>query len=78
MSSQPAGTRPTASNFWKNTTKVKTSQFSKILIPSVYFFGDKTFKGGNDYEIFEAERTKGNTVTSPDDTKTQCTKLFMS
>jgi len=44
----------------------------------VYFFGDKTLKGGNDYEIFEAERTNGNTVTSPDDTKTQCTKLFMS
>merc|ERR1712037_1095088 len=43
----------------------------------VYFFGDKTFKGGNNYEIFEAERTKGNTVTSPDDTKAQCTKLFM-
>ena len=58
--------------------KVKYNQFYQILIRSVYFFGDKTFKGGNDYEIFEAERTKGNTVTSPDDTKTQCTKLFMS
>ena len=51
--------------------------FSSSIL-SVYFFGDKTFKGGNDYEIFEAERTKGNTVTSPDDTKAQCTKLFMS
>jgi len=44
----------------------------------VYFFGDKTYQGGNDYEIFEAERTKGNTVTSPEDTKTQCTKIFMT
>jgi len=44
----------------------------------VHFFGDKTFEGGNDYEIFSAERTIGHTVTSPDDTKEQCTKLFMS
>jgi phosphomannomutase len=44
----------------------------------IHFFGDKTFKGGNDYEIFSHERTIGHTVTSPDDTKEQCTKLFMS
>lgn len=44
----------------------------------IHFFGDKTFEGGNDYEIFTAERTIGHTVTSPDDTKEQCTKLFMS
>mmetsp|Transcript_16305 Transcript_16305/g.29575 ORF Transcript_16305/g.29575 Transcript_16305/m.29575 type:complete len:260 (-) Transcript_16305:183-962(-) len=44
----------------------------------VHFFGDKTFEGGNDYEIFMAERTIGHTVTSPEDTKEQCTKLFMS
>jgi len=44
----------------------------------IHFFGDKTFAGGNDYEIFTHERTKGHTVTSPDDTMEQCTKLFMS
>lgn len=43
----------------------------------IHFFGDKTFKGGNDYEIFSHERTIGHTVTSPEDTKEQCTKLFM-
>lgn len=43
----------------------------------IHFFGDKTFKGGNDYEIFAHERTIGHTVTSPDDTREQCTKLFM-
>jgi len=43
----------------------------------IHFFGDKTFVGGNDYEIFTSERTKGHTVTSPDDTMEQCTKLFM-
>ena len=44
----------------------------------IHFFGDKTFEGGNDYEIFTSERTIGHTVTSPEDTKDQCTKLFMS
>jgi phosphomannomutase len=44
----------------------------------VHFFGDKTFVGGNDFEIFAHERTIGHTVTSPEDTKEQCTKLFMS
>ncbi|KAL3777943.1 hypothetical protein ACHAW5_008346 [Stephanodiscus triporus] len=44
----------------------------------IHFFGDKTFEGGNDFEIFTSERTIGHTVTSPEDTKEQCTKLFMS
>jgi phosphomannomutase len=44
----------------------------------VHFFGDKTFEGGNDYEIFSHERTIGHTVTSPEETKAICTKLFMS
>jgi HAD-superfamily hydrolase, subfamily IIB len=43
----------------------------------IHFFGDKTFEGGNDYEIFMHPRTIGHTVTSPDDTREQCTKLFM-
>jgi len=45
---------------------------------TIHFFGDKTFKGGNDYEIFSHERTIGHTVTSPADTKEQCTKLFIT
>jgi phosphomannomutase len=44
----------------------------------VHFFGDKTMVGGNDHEIFAHERTIGHTVTSPHDTKEQCTKLFLS
>ncbi|CAM6101553.1 unnamed protein product [Calypogeia fissa] len=43
----------------------------------IHFFGDKTFKGGNDYEIFESEKTIGHTVTSPEDTRSQCKKLFL-
>jgi phosphomannomutase len=42
----------------------------------IHFFGDKTFKGGNDYELFIHPRIKGHTVTSPDDTMTQCKELF--
>lgn len=34
-------------------------------------------QGGNDYEIFMSEKTKGHTVTSPVDTVQQCTELFI-
>jgi len=44
----------------------------------IHFFGDKTFEGGNDYEIFKSEKTVGHTVTSYNDTMDQCKKLFMS
>ena len=27
----------------------------------IHFFGDKTYKGGNDYEIYESKRTVGHT-----------------
>jgi len=52
---------------------LKESDFDEI-----HFFGDKTFLGGNDYEIFSSERTIGHTVTSPEDTIAQLTKLFLS
>ena len=37
-------------------------------INDIHFFGDKTFVGGNDYEIFTDKRVHGYTVKSPDDT----------
>ena len=43
----------------------------------IHFFGDKTMKGGNDYEIFNDDRTIGHTVASPEDTKAQVTELLM-
>ena len=43
---------------------------------TVHFFGDKTFEGGNDYEIYEHERTEGHSVTSPEDTIRQLNGLF--
>ena len=44
----------------------------------IHFFGDKTYKGGNDHEIFESAKTIGHTVTSPEDTHKQCTGIFFS
>lgn len=43
----------------------------------VHFFGDKTYEGGNDFEIFSSEKTIGHTVTSPDDTRAQTAALFL-
>ncbi|KAI3403834.1 PMM1 [Candida oxycetoniae] len=34
----------------------------------IHFFGDKAYKGGNDYEIYEDPRTIGHAVKSPEDT----------
>ena len=50
---------------------VENEGFSEI-----HFFGDKTSKGGNDYEIYEDERTIGHSVTSPEHTKQICKDLF--
>ncbi|GMP61539.1 hypothetical protein CsSME_00023967 [Camellia sinensis var. sinensis] len=44
----------------------------------IHFFGDKTYKGGNDFEIYDSARTVGHTVTSPEDTMKQCTTLFLT
>lgn len=43
---------------------------------TIHFFGDKTYKGGNDYEIFTDPRTIGHSVADPDDTLVQVNKLF--
>lgn len=42
----------------------------------IHFFGDKTAKGGNDYEIYIDDRTIGHSVTSPDDTVRILKELF--
>lgn len=43
---------------------------------TIHFFGDKTYEGGNDYEIFEDPRTKGHSVTKPEDTIEELKRLF--
>ncbi|KAH6666598.1 eukaryotic phosphomannomutase [Halenospora varia] len=47
-----------------------------INYTTIHFFGDKTMKGGNDYEIFEDPRTIGHTVRNPDDTIAELKKMF--
>jgi len=46
-------------------------------IKEVHFFGDKTYKGGNDYEIYTSPKTVGYSVKSPADTISICTELFL-
>uniref|UniRef100_A0A8C6Y7H8 Phosphomannomutase n=1 Tax=Naja naja TaxID=35670 RepID=A0A8C6Y7H8_NAJNA len=42
----------------------------------IYFFGDKTMPGGNDYEIYTDPRTVGHSVSSPEQTREICEALF--
>jgi phosphomannomutase len=63
-------------NGWDKTYALglveKEGQFTDI-----HFFGDKTFKGGNDYEIYEDPRTTGHAVSSPADTMRIINELFL-
>jgi len=61
-------------NGWDKTyclTHLKNEDFTKI-----HFFGDKTHKGGNDYEIFTHPNVIGHAVKSPDDTTRIVKELF--
>ncbi|RKO95968.1 phosphomannomutase [Caulochytrium protostelioides] len=42
----------------------------------IHFFGDKTFKGGNDYEIYEHDQVIGHSVQCPEDTMKILRELF--
>ncbi|CDZ96657.1 phosphomannomutase pmm1 [Phaffia rhodozyma] len=59
----------------------KTYALTQYVIPEgfteVHFFGDKTYKGGNDYEIYTDERTIGHDVTCPEDTIKLLNELFL-
>ncbi len=44
----------------------------------IHFFGDKTYEGGNDHEIFTCDKVIGHTVTSPEDTMAQCRALWFN
>ncbi|RCK60618.1 Phosphomannomutase [Candida viswanathii] len=43
---------------------------------NIHFFGDKSYKGGNDYEIYNDPRTIGHAVDSPDDTIRILNEIF--
>lgn len=50
--------------------------FSGVDYTTIHFFGDKTHKGGNDYEIYIDDRTVGHAVENPEDTIRQLKDLF--
>ncbi|KAF7798579.1 hypothetical protein EIP86_009801 [Pleurotus ostreatoroseus] len=61
-------------NGWDKTyclRHVADEQFEEI-----HFFGDKTYPGGNDHEIFSDPRTIGHTVENPEDTLRQLREMF--
>ena len=43
---------------------------------TILFFGDKTDKGGNDYEIYTHPKVKGYSVKNPDETMKILKELF--
>ncbi|KAI1103344.1 eukaryotic phosphomannomutase [Jackrogersella minutella] len=47
-----------------------------IRYETVHFFGDKTDKGGNDYEIYVDPRTLGHSVKNPEDCLRQIKEAF--
>lgn len=53
-------------------------RFVKPDFDEIHFFGDKTFEGGNDYEIFVSPDTIGHTVTGPEDTLKQIREIFFA
>lgn len=66
---------------WDKTYCLKHVENDKNLpngvdFTTIHFFGDKTFKGGNDWEIYSDTRTVGHAVNNPDDTIAELKKLF--
>ena len=61
-------------NGWDKTYCLKYLDESEF--DEIYFFGDKTFEGGNDYEIYNHNRIKGFSTKGPEDTIKQCSELF--
>ncbi|KAI4288866.1 MAG: hypothetical protein L6R35_001868 [Caloplaca aegaea] len=54
----------------------REKKISGVDYKTIHFFGDKTSKGGNDYEIYEDERTVGHSVRNPEDTMKELKKMF--
>ncbi|KAA6421918.1 hypothetical protein WJX79_004011 [Trebouxia sp. C0005] len=53
-------------------------QYVEKEYDEIHFFGDKTYEGGNDYEIYQSPKTIGHAVNSPIDTIGQCRELFIN
>jgi phosphomannomutase len=62
--------------FPKGWDKTYSLQFVEHKYDQIYFFGDKTMTGGNDYEIYNDKRVIGNSVITYNDTIHLLKKLF--
>jgi phosphomannomutase len=63
--------------FPRGWDKTYCLRFIEDKYDTIYFFGDKTYEGGNDYEIFKDSRTVGYTVINPDNTIQYLKDLFI-
>lgn len=61
---------------WDKTYSIQ--HLEKEGIRNIYFFGDMTKEGGNDFEIYSDKRVHGTTVTSPEDTIEKVKKTLAS
>ena len=61
----------------KGWDKTYCLQFLENVYDKIYFFGDKTYEGGNDHEIYNDSRTVGHSVTSPDHTLQLIQETFL-
>ena len=62
--------------FPKGWDKTYCLQFVKDEYSRILFFGDRTNKGGNDYEIYNSELTEGYAINSPEETISKLNELF--
>ncbi|KAJ7132111.1 eukaryotic phosphomannomutase [Mycena epipterygia] len=62
-------------NGWDKTYALK--HVADEGFEEIHFVGDRTFKGGNDYEIFADPRTIGHTVDGPADTIRLLKEVFL-
>ena len=53
---------------WNKTYCLKCIEADEHKFDDIHFFGDKTFEGGNDWEIYNDPRVKGHSVNNPNDT----------
>jgi phosphomannomutase len=62
--------------FPRGWDKTYCLQFVQYKYDKIYFFGDKTQKGGNDYEIYNDSRVLGYSVNTHEDTVNILNTLF--
>ncbi|KAF2710302.1 phosphomannomutase-like protein [Pleomassaria siparia CBS 279.74] len=59
-----------------NHVEAEKSREDGVDYTTIHFFGDKTYEGGNDWEIYSDPRTVGHSVKNPEDTYAQIKELF--